>query len=1186
MLKDIRIHLDSDDKRQGELEKQLAEKAITNYRRNLSAFKAYIPNLAQTIEQGKSSNISIFTNSNGEFNIVNYSNGLAFYDLNPEAEIQAQYREKQQHCTYCSLEPKKTTPLRVENQPASYLDIPSYTSYLSQPSLESNIDVLVVMGIGLGSHIRTLVENHNIKHLVIYEPEEQYFLASVYALDWRSILDTAKAKGTGLYFQLKNDGSSLVSDIEELNKHVSISGFYFYRHYNRNTFNVLEHALLTSDWEHLKQNGISRQLREYQENILPLWSAPVALTSLKSAERGGHFERNIGAFKRYVPSIAKEFEDYEPTYWLPVQDEHNHINVISKQSLANWYSETPLEDARINFDNFSEFPNKDGLILGYNGVKLKHYYHFQFVKKAEKLLKETGDKTSKLPKQIKSLILFGIGPQLATLFEDNEVEKLFVCEPNRDLFYASLFLIDWAEILEKVDEAGGRLYINVGDDGSNLFRDLLNQFYSVGPYILANTYFYQTYHNTTMVQTISQLREQLQVVIAMGENFDHARYGIAHTKETISRKYPLLLSNPASKLSLADKDVPVFIVGNGPSLDSAIDSIKSLREQAIVISCGTALMPLYKNGIVPDFHAEIEQNRSTYDWSCRINDFEYLKQVDLLSCNGIHPDTCELFRNTYIAFKEGESSTVSSLKLLGEKHYEELQFAYPTVSNFAINLFTLLGFQQLYLFGIDLGFTEQDKHHSKQSGYYNDDGQEKYSYKERHNTNILVQGNFKPTVFTKYEFKVSKAIIERTLAQKKIDCFNTSDGARIAGTKPLRIEDILLVSTAEDKVEALRRVKDEAFKSLPDNYDFLAQYEAYFLQPTLREQLEEFISLTRIPFESSEDAERYTEKLKEKLLASYQKGKSLLFYYLYGTVNFANSAFSKLLYSGEIESDKVARLNTLREMWLKTLETISRAILQEKQIFDHVSSFVPEREAVFFKDQSKQFSVFSLLNDDENSYIRQFLNAITKIEGNWLVEPNESEDVTLLCGDYDQLLGANEAQRNQVIVQIDSAVEQDKVIELLKAKCTVVFHHSIFDFKYDIERYLNGDFYFYHAILKASWNIKAWIQRKTALLIIPKLYFVGSNKELSDSLRNYSQELFSKFPDDMLFIDFPNYIMVPKDSAKYNDYIVDKLGNRGVICIGKPDVESLFFEGVTVSEAKQQVKNNMLWWGFEGEQIS
>ncbi len=1089
MLKDIRIHLNADEEKQSKLEAKSAERAIRNYRRNQAAFRAFVPSLVNEIKESKSRNISIFTNRNGEFNIVDYSNGHTLYDLDPESECLTQYAEKSLHCTYCSLE--EDVVLSSDKNDINAL----YTRYLSQPSLVNDINVIVVMGIGLGFHIQTLIEQHNIKHLVIYEPEEQYFLASLYALDWKAVLETAKNKGTSLYFQLKNDGTSLMNDIEELKTHFPLEGFFFYRHYNYITFNVLENALLTSNWVKLNKDGISRQLRDSQEDILPRWNKPIPMTGLSLAQGEGVFTRNIDVFKRYVPNIAKEFANYKPSYWFPVQNHEGAVNVLSRVSLSNWYSDSPFQDAKINFENFKEYPNKDGLVLGYNGVKLKQ------------------------PQEIKSLILFGIGPQLETLFDNNEVEKLFICEPNRDLFNASLYLIDWAGILRRIDETGGRLYINVGDDGSNLFKDLLNQFYAVGPYILANTYFYQTYNNVTMEHTISQLREQLQVVIAMGENFDHARYGIAHTKETICRKYPLLISKPANKLSLADKDVPIFIVGNGPSLDSAIDNIKLLKERAIVVSCGTALMPLYKNGIVPDFHAEIEQNRSTFDWSCRIDDFDYLKKVDLLSCNGIHPDTCELFRNTYIAFKEGESSTVSSLNLLGQKNYEELQFAYPTVSNFAINLFTLLGFQQLYLFGIDLGFVQQDKHHSKQSGYYDKQGNEKYSYKERHNTNIVVPGNFRQTVFTKYEFKVSKAIIERTLAKKQIDCFNTSDGALILGTKPLKVDDILLVSTVTDKVKALEKIKTQAFQSLPEGYNFLTKYDEFYLQPTLE---------------------------------------------------------------AESESDKVHRLNMLREVWLDTLKAIQGAVSQKCKTFDHVSTFVPEREAVFIKEQSQNFIVRSMLEDSENQYLEKYVNAVSKIEKKRFETDSDKSEIALLCGTKEYDIVENFRAKN-IIVQIDEATSSKDLENHLNNQDTILFHHPVFDFKRDVDAYLNGETVFYHSIIKASWAVKAWIQKSMALVIIPKVYFVGESKEISGSLQRYTEKILSIFPDDLQYIDYPNYIMVPKKNTQYNDYIVDKLGNRGVVCIGKPQVSSMFFEGVSKREALQQIKNNILWWGFESE---
>lgn len=1182
MLKDVRIHLDADENRQQELEKALAEKVMRNLRRNQTAFKVFVPSLTSAIQQGESQNISIFTNQNGELNIVNYNSGRAFYGLSPEAEIASQYESKKNHCTYCDVnnlsEQVNITPAEI----AQLSDVPAFASYLRQPPLPEKIEVLVVMGLGIGLHIKMLIEQHDINHLIIYEPEIQYFLASIHAMDWRLVLETAKRKETALYFQLNNNGSSLTDDIQELMEQNDIDGFYVYRHYNHDIFNTLEHSVLTLNWEQLKKQGVSGLQRGSQENILPLWSPPIEQSDLKLISKSERFSQNIAAFKRFVPGIAKEFEHYKPSYWLPVINSFGEVNIISKRTTAAWYSAEPFSDAKIDFENFTQYPNKDGLVLGYNGVKLKHYHHFQFVTKAEKLLQDVEESASALPENIKSLILFGIGPQITHLFAMHQVEKLFICEPNRDLFYASLYSLNWAEILRNIDDNGGRLYINVGDDGSNLFRDLINQFYSVGPYILASTYFYQTYYNEGMVATISQLREQLQVVIAMGENFDHARYGIGHTREAINRRYPLLKSQPASKLSMADKDVPIFIVGNGPSLDSAIEAIREWQERAIIVSCGTALMPLYKNGIIPDFHAEIEQNRSTFDWCSRINDFDFLKRVDLLSCNGIHPDTCELFNNTYIAFKEGESSTVSALNILGRKNYEELRFAFPTVSNFALNLFTLLGFKQLYLFGIDLGFAERDKHHSKQSGYYDEQGKEKYKYSEKNNTTIVVPGNFRTTVFTKYEFKVSKVIIERTLGQVKADCFNTSDGAKIEGTKPLPTDYILLTTSELEKQHALKRVRQQAFYRVAGDYDYVGRFAKQYQTSILEEQLDGFISLAQSAFTATADIEAFTNTLKERLFNSYKDGNSLLFYYLYGTVNHANSVFSKLLYADEKEREKLERLNQLRELWLEALTGIADAILNEQQVFDHVSNFVPERERVFLRMQIQAFDAVSLLSESDTQRLKKLLDKVAG-KGHYRLNSTLSASTQTLIVNYNSLQQFNSTNKLQstctTIVMLEFPVALSSLlIAQGEAEYTFVYEHPKLDFEREVASYLNGDAIFYHKTYCSTWTAKSWILKEFAQAIIPKVFFVGELKVLSNSLHGYANTLFGYFAEDTQFVIFPNYIMVPRKSAQYNDIIVDKLGNRGCLCHGRPEPEALFFDGISVSAAESQVARYVSEW--------
>lgn len=1180
MLKDVRIHLDDDEAKQQVHEKQVAELIMKNYRRNQATFQAYIPSLYPTVREARSQNISVFANKRGELNIVNYNSGRTFYGLQPQQEIHAQYHQKRAHCTYCDLNADSTL-FSQENQIENSLGLRDVLS--AQPSIGDAADVVVVLGIGIAEHIRLLLEHHQIKHLIVYEPEVQYFHCAVMAQDWRPLFELAKAKGTQLYFQLGNSGATLFDDISELTQHNKVDGFYLYRHYNTEMFNCLEHAVLTTAWKNIGKNGLASFLSASNENALPLWSPVVEPADYQPAMHDdSQFQANIAAFRHYFPAIAKEFSDYKPGYWITAQDQDGGVNVFSQFSMTPWFSDKLYDDAEHNLANFSAHPNKDGLVLGYNGTKLKHYIHFEFVAKAQKLLDSTSENASELPEDIRSLILFGVGPQLAGLSDTHNIEKLFICEPNRDLFYASLFYLDWATVLQKMDDSGGRLYINVGDDGSNLFKDLINQFYSVGPYILASTYFYQTYHNETLVRTISQLREQLQVVIAMGENFDHARYGIAHTHETIKRHYPLLKSNPASKMSLLDKEVPVFVVGNGPSLDSAIAAIKEWREQAIVISCGTALMPLYKNGIVPDFHAEIEQNRSTFDWCSRVGDFEYLKKINILSCNGLHPDTCDLFKNTYLAFKEGESATVSALNILGRDNYEELQFAFPTVSNFVMNVVTLLGFEQIYLFGVDLGFVDKTKHHSMQSGYYDDNGKQKYDYEQKNNTNLVVPGNFEKFVFTKYEFKVSKMIIERSLAQVKADCFNTANGARIEGTRPLSVDNILLTSSAEQKQQTLAHVESVIFQPVDDGEAYEASFADLFSEDNLEYEFGRFLTLANQPFAQKSDVIKLTDKQKEMLLASYTHGRSLLFYYLYGTVNYANSMFSKLAYASLADKDLIALLNEMRELWVDTLNTIYDAIKLGPGIYDYVSSFTEEREQVYLRKHIPSLRVESLLTTFENEKLDFFMSTIS---GNWQHKVSQYP-----CNDANLLLCRYPCDGETLSIMIKSArhkiVLLEKQTSLSEAQklcgienTTFLYLHEALSSEEDRRRYLDGEQVFSLDIVNFVWIIKAMLSCQNASLIVPKFYATSIDGKLSNTVSDYSKFYLNQLNDAQRILRYPNYFMVAQINKSIAACSSDGVGNRGGVITNIGATSELVLEMLSQEKAKNQLSQyDPDWW--------
>jgi hypothetical protein len=962
MLNDIRVHIHSNEEVQEAIEARAAFHIEKTHRQNKAAFAKHIPSLINELHSISGNNISIFCNRNEEYNIVDFGLGQTLYGETPLAEIAEQCQKLPQHSAYLSFsDSSPAAPIAKEQWDSDDLEevLQAYqTSAKFVETKAKTADILVVLGLGLGHHIDYLIEHCSAKHIIIYEPESQYFKSSFLVKDWRRVLERAMENGINLYFQIGKNSENLIQDLSELSAQFDLKDVMLFQHYYEPAFDAVMYAFRTKSWQEMKVSYTPFSIHgKFTQYTAPWSESPSVLSLSVVSKEQSRFQTNLAAFLKYYPNIHEEFVNYKSQTWVVVENQNKQINLFNRDNGACLYGSHPAQDGHDHYKSFEKFPNKDGLILGYNGEKLKHYLHYRLVKKTERLLLKAEAEVGCLPDTIKSLILFGLvaGYQLESLFENKELEKLFICEPNRDFFYASLFAIDWANILEKVDESGANLYINIGDDGTHLFRDLLAKFYNIGTYVLGQTFFYQGYYNASLNASIMQLREQLQIVVAMGEYFDHACYAIEHTKEALRNSIPFLRAKPSQYLTEQQQELPIIFVGNGPSLDYSIETIRELKGRAIVVSCGTSLQALHRNNIVPDFHAEIELNRATYDWAYRVDDLEYLKKITLLSCNGIHPDTCNLYKDVKFAFKEGESATVSALNVIGVEKAESLEFSFPTVSNFAISLFLKLGFKQCYLFGVDMGFVDNKKHHSLQSGYYTQTGEELYKYTEENNTGLLVPGNFRSVVSTKYEFKLAKTIIEQALAAYKIDCYNTSDGARIEGAAALNIDNVLLISTAQQKHDVLQNL-ESCFCIFPAN-KFIDEFESKYDSQLVIEEISQLQEMLQTTICNQDDVFSIIEKQKRFLFDSYNKGNSLFFYYLYGTINYTNSVLSKAAMHQDINIAVDVAQQTI-SIWTETLNDVKLLLRNTKELFDTSSSSTVIRERlVLRKHDSRQIRV-------------------------------------------------------------------------------------------------------------------------------------------------------------------------------------------------------------------------------------
>ncbi|WP_301003798.1 6-hydroxymethylpterin diphosphokinase MptE-like protein [Arsukibacterium sp.] len=633
MLKFINYQV-AEDSQQHDTEQALSVSIQQQFTANLEAFKHFMPSVVPMIEQHQVQQYSVFATTAAQLNIVDFATGRVWYSAQPQQEVQQEVE------AFCAAAPYLM--IETANPPGEAW---------SDESLPLSAEAVLMFGLGFGFQLTELLQNCRVNYLVLYEPDLDILLCSVQSFDWQALFELAEARGTQLFLQLGNDGHTISEDLAELLPLLQSDRLYIYRH----RFHPMLDEVIHSLWQH---NGKLRQFAGSNQNLLPSTSfydyvaernAGVLGNCDISSSNGDEqrYQRNLDVLAKFYPAVFKAIQQHSSDSWKLVTDHQHRINLWHPRRNALFHENMELEAATL-VNYFIHHPYKDDVLLAQQSLgKLKHYIHFCHVNQVQPLINEQLQGQSILPEEVDSLIIFGVGlgRHIELLTAERKIRNLYICEPNLDFFAASLRVTDWAAILERADQQECRIYLNLGGDGSTYFYDLMAQFYQVGAYSIANTYMLSSYFNHNMQKSISDLRSELRVVLALGEYFDHARYGVAHTYNSIAQQHKFLKEDRRCYRDLPLMEIPVFIVGNGPSLDDCIEYLKEYRDQVILISCGTALSSLYKQGIKPDFHAEIEQNRSTYNWITQVDDPAYLKDIWLMSVNGIHPDTATLFKD-------------------------------------------------------------------------------------------------------------------------------------------------------------------------------------------------------------------------------------------------------------------------------------------------------------------------------------------------------------------------------------------------------------------------------------------------------------------------------------------------------------------------------------------------------------
>lgn len=534
---------------------------------------------------------------------------------------------------------------------------------------------------------------------------------------------------------------------------------------------------------------------------------------------------NLEFLKQTMPTVYDAFKNYQPIDTGVAVDENGDENLFNNGQFA--YAESPRELAKKQVDVFLDNPV-------YSNYDIKHTADEHITFKHSALLKSIFnvrnlDTGGKLPKPTNEnrldFVCFlggGLGYQIEELLNRKNVLNVFLFEPNASSFYALLHCIELKPLFDKCTSQGGRFTITVGGDEHSAVNEISRLLIEQGHFNLSLIYFFKHYDSELIAKTMRSIKEFGHRWHGGWGFFEDEIIGISHTLSNLKAKFPILKKANSFKNTL--KKSAVFLVANGPSLDSAIEFLKSNQDNVIIISCGTALKALLINNIKPDIHVEMERTAGLSDFVEVVERTQgitiKLSELNIVALNTVYDAILKRFKTAHLLTKINDGGGFLIRRLDKKMKYSYPMYTNPTVTNTGLAVATELGFEKLYLVGTDFGFVSQTYHHSKHSIYFDNNFQYKEVVNENMQTNMVVKGNFRDEVFTTNIFDSSKSGVEFLLQNKPhVEAFNTSDGAFIKNAKPKQMSDIKVKSkltNKQQKITALLKVassREQLFES-------------------------------------------------------------------------------------------------------------------------------------------------------------------------------------------------------------------------------------------------------------------------------------------------------------------------------------------------------------------------------------
>lgn len=397
------------------------------------------------------------------------------------------------------------------------------------------------------------------------------------------------------------------------------------------------------------------------------------------------------------------------------------------------------------------------------------------------------------------LIVFGLGLgyHLEELIRRTGARWIIVVEPFLEFIGHSFNSIEWEALLGRIEADAGAIHFVTDLDPGRIISAVMAKVAAHGTPFLDGAWIFTHYPLWAFAETGKRLHGAAEFAYVNRGFFEDEIVMLTNAVANFStHPFSLLDAKPRRR-----RPETAVVAGAGPSLDEGLETLHQIRDRVVLFSCGTALRPLLRAGLVPDFHCELENGPQVYEVISEAQKHGDLSQIRLIASATVDPRVAPMFGEAILFFRD----TVSSTRILRGK-VVPVSGAAPTCVNTAMATAAALGFTDFVLFGADCGTRPGMPDHAEGTIYRDVEKWQKY-LAQRARYPLEVEGNFGGIAVTNWVYDASRRMLIDLIATYRLKVVNCSDGALITGATPRVPEALDVDGSVIDQARIITELK-------------------------------------------------------------------------------------------------------------------------------------------------------------------------------------------------------------------------------------------------------------------------------------------------------------------------------------------------------------------------------------------